>query len=816
MKRIVLLSAFIFMVFIAGAFAQDPVQPEITAPQETKSEVKKADKAKEATVPFTIGEIVVRDRAVPNIEDASTTTEIDGKDIDNRGDRSLADSLQMVPGVSVESTAKGFTGLSMRGFDHERVAILIDGIPVLDPYYGGNNIDISSIPVDFVSRIVVNRGAASSLYGALGSVGSINIITRLPEKLTASAKVEYGEHQNWMVNASAGAPIGNFYAWITASVQNSNGYEISEKLDRSERKSWFDKLVSYQVYGKNFNDITLKSVPAYLNDDNVWNHTSYRKYLVSGRTGYHITNNMEAGLSASYYTNEQESNTFQDGSLASWDPTPRTGDPNWGIPEDTDDYDTDGKSAVFQNRAFYWPEDTRMTVSPYFKGEFGDLSLRVNTFYIAQKNVLEGYATQDHSINMFPPSTYRTTGGSPSFRPPYFDDDVQSIYEETSYGIYLLPTYRIARWNKLSTAVHYRVEIHEKYEKAMSATLAPGVVSVHGTGEYIVHDMEASYITIALEDEMRFSTGFGSLVLTAGLSYDAQSIDHLETISRSDGTLNQMVDTFFADEDSMLWGTRDSFNPVLSVVYDPIKDFLRFRAAGAIKTNFPNLDIYSDITDATDIQVNPERVYSSNIGFELFFLNNTISFRNDYFYTQVKDKIEEIYTSSGEELYDNIDGVTTQGIESILQARFERLGGIMDLQMSLGYVFLNATNDDTSYLSYGEEVENIPQHQFIAQVVLDFVTKTRLMLWGNHTRNQIKYVMAGNPPTVPLLVPYSSEYYKTVELHNPFMLHMKVQQELPFNTYLYVMCKNVLDDYNADPFNPGPGRMFYFGGGGRL
>jgi hypothetical protein len=31
----------------------------------------------------------------------------------------------------------------MRGFDQKMVAILIDGIPVLDPYYGGNNTDIS-------------------------------------------------------------------------------------------------------------------------------------------------------------------------------------------------------------------------------------------------------------------------------------------------------------------------------------------------------------------------------------------------------------------------------------------------------------------------------------------------------------------------------------------------------------------------------------------------------------------------------------------------------------------------------------------------
>ncbi len=100
MKRLILfLCAMFLMTLAAGAFAQDPVQPEIIAPGQT--EKKKDDNSKESTSAFTIGEIVVRDRAIPNIEDASTTTEISGKDIENRGDKSLGDSLQMVPGVIV-------------------------------------------------------------------------------------------------------------------------------------------------------------------------------------------------------------------------------------------------------------------------------------------------------------------------------------------------------------------------------------------------------------------------------------------------------------------------------------------------------------------------------------------------------------------------------------------------------------------------------------------------------------------------------------------------------------------------------------------
>jgi len=48
------------------------------------------------------------------------------------------------------------------------------------------------------------------------------------------------------------------------------------------------------------------------------------------------------------------------------------------------------------------------------------------------------------------------------------------------------------------------------------------------------------------------------------------------------------------------------------------------------------------------------------------------------------------------------------------------------------------------------------------------------------------------------------------------MFNVKVSQKIMENYEVYVMCKNIFDDYNADPFNPGPGRMFYFGGGAKF
>ncbi len=68
---------------------------DVTAPVITK----KAEVKKKKTSTFTLGEIIVRDRAIANIEDATTTTEITAKDIEARNNKNLADALEMVPGL---------------------------------------------------------------------------------------------------------------------------------------------------------------------------------------------------------------------------------------------------------------------------------------------------------------------------------------------------------------------------------------------------------------------------------------------------------------------------------------------------------------------------------------------------------------------------------------------------------------------------------------------------------------------------------------------------------------------------------------------
>ncbi|MBN1948497.1 MAG: TonB-dependent receptor, partial [Candidatus Cloacimonetes bacterium] len=85
--------------------------------------------------------------------------------------------LVNVPGLFASSTGIGEAEITMRGFDADKIQVLINGIPVNDPesqkVYWSNWTGLSSN----VKSVQVQRGAGSSLYGSGAFGGSLNIET---------------------------------------------------------------------------------------------------------------------------------------------------------------------------------------------------------------------------------------------------------------------------------------------------------------------------------------------------------------------------------------------------------------------------------------------------------------------------------------------------------------------------------------------------------------------------------------------------------------------------------------------------------------
>jgi len=312
------------------------------------------------------GEVIITSRRVANIEQAGTTTTIDRKNIEAHGDRSLADVLERIPGIQVYTHTKGHQRIKLRGFDQDKVVILIDGMPINDVY--STDVDLSAIPLVNVSKIIVNKGVSSALYGSDGAMGTINVITRKPPGSFAHIFSEYGSHNTVYNTLVLGSRLGDFYFMGTGSMLHFKGFSTSKRLDATTRRRWFDRIIRYKMYPVDdsfanggpyytFDDVLTPAKNQYIHDDNLWNHQNMRKYQLSAKVGYALGASLDAGISAEYYYATGETNTYQVNSYNQY-----RGD-RWKprYPYFSDEKDQVKKFAL-RNRSFVWPNSHRLNI----------------------------------------------------------------------------------------------------------------------------------------------------------------------------------------------------------------------------------------------------------------------------------------------------------------------------------------------------------------------------------------------------------------------------------------------------------------------
>jgi iron complex outermembrane receptor protein len=92
-----------------------------------------------------------------------------------------AAALELIPGVSQSRVgARNEQMVYVRGFDLRQVPLFIDGVPVYVPYDG--YVDLGRFNTFDLSRMQVDKGASSMLYGANTLGGAINLVGRRPTR----------------------------------------------------------------------------------------------------------------------------------------------------------------------------------------------------------------------------------------------------------------------------------------------------------------------------------------------------------------------------------------------------------------------------------------------------------------------------------------------------------------------------------------------------------------------------------------------------------------------------------------------------------
>ncbi|NIV18058.1 MAG: TonB-dependent receptor plug domain-containing protein, partial [Woeseiaceae bacterium] len=99
----------------------------------------------------------------------------------------VADIFRYAPGIDYEASGSRFgtEGINIRGIGGNRVAMLIDGVPLSDQFDIGNfsNATRDFINAGLVERIEVLHGPASALYGSSAIGGVVAVRTPDPADL---------------------------------------------------------------------------------------------------------------------------------------------------------------------------------------------------------------------------------------------------------------------------------------------------------------------------------------------------------------------------------------------------------------------------------------------------------------------------------------------------------------------------------------------------------------------------------------------------------------------------------------------------------
>lgn len=236
-------------VFVPGLFsvallAAGPSLQAGRAVQEQEAE-KKAQAVKITE------EIQVVGRA-PREQPIATVTRIDFTLIEQSKSRDLSEIIRYAPGVQVTWGNKMEFTLKLRGMDSRRIALLIDGVPNYEPYYG--SFDLKTVSAAGLDALQISKGPSSVLYGPNTLAGIVNVITRRPAAgpyLTVQGST--GARATVSSGLDAGFSWKKFSFAGTASYQKSDGFNYPhpstgdpvEWMNTDYRRAGFNGKVLY-------------------------------------------------------------------------------------------------------------------------------------------------------------------------------------------------------------------------------------------------------------------------------------------------------------------------------------------------------------------------------------------------------------------------------------------------------------------------------------------------------------------------------------------------------------------------------------------
>jgi len=159
---------------------------------------------------------------------APLTDSFDRTEIQTFHATTVAGALDYMPGLTLERTsARNEMKVRLRGFTSQgQFPLYLDGIPIQVPYDG--RIDFSRFLTTDIAEIEVAKGYSSPLLGANNLGGSINLVTRQPQKkFEADAAIGGGSGELFLTSLQLGTRWEKFYIQGSADYLTRDYFPLS-------------------------------------------------------------------------------------------------------------------------------------------------------------------------------------------------------------------------------------------------------------------------------------------------------------------------------------------------------------------------------------------------------------------------------------------------------------------------------------------------------------------------------------------------------------------------------------------------------------
>ncbi|OGD20381.1 MAG: hypothetical protein A2Y70_07410, partial [Candidatus Aminicenantes bacterium RBG_13_64_14] len=209
--------------------------------QDAKDEQKAKKKKEEKAVKIT-EEILVVGKAPKDVPLATVSTVV-ATDIEKLKPRDLSDVLKFIPGSMITFGDKDTYSLKLRGVDSKRIALLVDGVPVYEPYF--STFDLKTVSAGGIDTVQVTKGPSSVLYGPNTLGGLVNVITKRPtERPSLSLSGSYGDEDTKSFGLDTSYSWKRFALSANALYQDSAGfyYPDPEEGQTLRTNSDFERL----------------------------------------------------------------------------------------------------------------------------------------------------------------------------------------------------------------------------------------------------------------------------------------------------------------------------------------------------------------------------------------------------------------------------------------------------------------------------------------------------------------------------------------------------------------------------------------------